>query len=357
MALTQKFISLKMHAIVVDKETNELKIDSNVPIPELNENRSILIKVMASGINRADLLQAAGRYPPPKGASQIIGLEVSGVVVKIYGVSDDKKNICKFKIGDHVMALLSGGGYAQYVAVHESLVMKMVIFKKEKGHDKWILNAGIPEAFITAFQILFKYGDPIKQDNVLIHAGGSGVGTTVTQMAHVLGLNAYITAGSDHKIANAIKLGAKGGVNRHDNEGQWIDKFLEMSEGQGADIILDCVGQSYFKQNKRAIKIDGRWISYGFLSGSQVPLNDINSFDMSFILKKRIKIIGTTLRTRSIDYKSKLIDQFINHMMPFILDGSIFPIIDSIFSVKDAQKAHEYIMNRKNNGKVILSWY
>ena len=223
--------------------------------------------------------------------------------------------------------------------------------------------AAIPEAFLTAFQLLFWYGKPVNftsmksvdseqkmdenddsvptdtstNDVVLIHAGGSGVGTTLIQYCREYGLNAFITAGSSEKIDFGIKLGAKGGANY--KEEAFDEKLLEMF-GNGADIVLDCVGQSHWYKNINAIAVDGRLVSYGFLSGPQVkPLDEANpTFNLAPILRKRISVIGTTLRTRSNQYKAELIQDFVNRIVePLIATKRIEPIISRVFELKDAQ--------------------
>eukprot|EP01084_Bolivina_argentea_P176582 305531_1 len=357
-------IPSQMEAIVVDSDSKKLTLQK-VDTPKLR-SKEVLIKIDASAVNRADLLQAAGKYPPPKGESTIIGLECSGIIV-------DYSNDCViagkyklFDIGSRVMALLPGGGYAQYVNVLES---HLIAVPDEISNE---IAAGIPEAFLTAFQLLFWYGKPEKfsysenkeekkesdtnnNDVLLIHAGASGVGTTLIQYAREYGLNAYVTAGSKEKIDFCIKLGAKGGANY---KTQNFDEELLKKFKNGANIVLDCVGQSHWHKNLNAVAVDGRFISYGFLSGANVkPLNEDGTFSIAKILRKRISIIGSTLRSRTKDYKTKLIADFIKRIVnPLIATKRIQPIISKVFEVKDAQKAHDFVRANKNIGKVILSW-
>ena len=311
-----------------------------------------------------------GKYPPPKGESTIIGLECSGTIVDY---SDDCVIAGKsktFDIGSKVMALLPGGGYAQYVTVQEA---HLIPIPKDTSFE---IAAAIPEAFLTAFQLLFWYGKPEKytyseskqqeskqdekdtenNDVVLIHAGASGVGTTLIQYCREYGLNAFITAGSKEKIDFCIKLGAKGGANYKTES---FDEKLTEKYKNGANIVLDCVGASHWHKNMNSIALDGRWVSYGFLSGASVkPLNESQpTFNISTILRKRISIIGTTLRSRSNQYKAELIADFTKRIVnPLIATERIKPIISKVFEVKDAQQAHDFVRENKNIGKVILSW-
>eukprot|EP01083_Nonionella_stella_P275383 935183_1 len=277
-------IPSQMQAIITNSDSNTLELQT-VNTPKLR-SQEVLIKIEASAVNRADLLQAAGKYPPPKGETTIIGLECSGTIVDY---SDDCVIAGKsklFDIGSNVMALLPGGGYAQYVTVHETHIISI---PKDISYD---IAAGIPEAFLTAFQLLFWYGKPEtfsydqskeetkvdgnteNNDVVLIHAGASGVGTTLVQYCREFGLNAFVTAGSKEKIDFCVKLGAKGGANYKSEE---FDVELLAKYKNGANIVLDCVGASHWYKNLNAIAVDGRFISYGFLSGFAVKaLNDSN---------------------------------------------------------------------------------
>lgn len=275
-----------------------------------------------------------------------------------------------FDIGSRVMALLPGGGYAQYVNVNEAHLIPVPDDITSE------IAAAIPEAFLTAFQLLFWYGKPEQftysdnkqeskqnddsdnkdNDVVLIHAGASGVGTTLIQYCREYGLNAFITAGSKEKIDFCIKLGAKAGANY--KEEAFDEKLLENYKN-GANIILDCVGASHWHKNLNSIAVDGRFVSYGFLSGASVkPLNESDpTFSIVPILRKRISIIGTTLRSRSNEYKSKLIADFTKRIVnPLIATKRIEPIVSKIFEIKDANDAHEFIRSNKNIGKVILTW-
>eukprot|EP00485_Elphidium_margaritaceum_P010179 CAMPEP_0202700322 /NCGR_PEP_ID=MMETSP1385-20130828/13506_1 /ASSEMBLY_ACC=CAM_ASM_000861 /TAXON_ID=933848 /ORGANISM="Elphidium margaritaceum" /LENGTH=359 /DNA_ID=CAMNT_0049357473 /DNA_START=45 /DNA_END=1120 /DNA_ORIENTATION=+ len=343
-------IPSQMQAIGVNDDKKLVLQTVNVPKLRSHE---VLIKIEASAVNRADLLQAAGKYPPPKGESDILGLECSGVIVDYAADCTIAGKSKLFDIGSRVMTLLSAGGYAQYVNVCEA---HLIVVPEALSNEQ---SAAIPEAFLTAFQLLFWYGKPQKytlldseqkqsentdeNDVVLVHAGASGVGTTLIQYCKHYGLNAFVTAGSAEKIEYCIKLGAKGGCNYKQES---FDEKLLAQYQNGADIVLDCVGASHWHKNMNAIAMDGRWISYGFLSGSLVqPLNASEpTFNISAILRKRITIIGSTLRSRSTEYKAKLVKEFIEKIVnPLISTQKIKPIVDRVFEMKDAQSAHDYV--------------
>ena len=376
----------KMQAISVDNSDNTkapiLAISENNNIPTELKAGEVLIKVYASAVNRADLLQAKGRYPPPKGVTNILGLECSGIIVS-------RSNDCQRKeitqIGSRVMALVPGGSYAQYCKCHESTLISL------SKNIEFAIGAATPEAFLTAYQLLFKYGGaiPMKDKNndqnnnnelVLIHAGASGVGTTLLQYCKLFNLRAFVTCGSDKKINYCIKtFGAIDGWNyktKKNSKGKLFEKFSDAVldvEKNGANIILDCVGSNYWYDNMSCIALDGKWVIYGFLSGSKVPVDVIANvgnndesknnegnikatFDISTILRKRVSIIGTTLRTRNGEYKQELVNDFTKYIVPFLNSKEIGPIVDCHFEMKNADKAHEHVRQNKNIGKVVLNW-
>eukprot|EP00755_Sulcionema_specki_P012041 Sspe_Gene.50384::Locus_27990_Transcript_1_1_Confidence_1.000_Length_1449::g.50384::m.50384/K10133/TP53I3; tumor protein p53-inducible protein 3 len=336
-----------MKAVVVGGD-QKLSL-GEVPVPALREGE-VLIKVEASAVNRADLLQAAGRYPAPKGESEILGLECSGTIAAYHDTCTVAGKSERYDVGAPVMALLSGGGYAEYVAVHESHLIPV----DPSGSLTLAQHGAIPEAFLTAFQLLFWYGKPAKGDTVLIHAGASGVGTALVQYCREFGFNAFVTAGKDEKVAFCKDLGAAGGCNYKEEE---FDKALLAAYPKGADVVLDCVGQSHWYKNLNAIAVDGRLISYGFLSGSAVkPLDEANPvFDISTILRKRISVIGSTLRSRDVQYKAQLVADFVARVVdPLMRTGKIQPIFSKEFPIADAQAAHDYVRSNETTGKVLL---
>ncbi|XP_052243628.1 quinone oxidoreductase PIG3-like isoform X1 [Dreissena polymorpha] len=308
------------------------------PVPALR-SREVLVKVFATAINRADILQRRGMYPAPPGESDILGLEASGTVA---ARADDCTS--QWHIGDRVMALLAGGGYAEYVAVPEDVLMPV------PSGMSLTTAAGIPEVWLTAYQLLHLVGDLQKGDTVLIHAGGSGVGTAATQLCVYAGCRPIVTAGSQSKLDTALSLGAVAAFNYKQED--FSEKVLEFTNGRGVDLILDCIGASYYEQNMKSIKTEGRWVLYGLLGGGSIS-GDV----LSQILRKRVRITGTTLRVRPLEYKKTLTQRFTQDALPlFKADSSLqlTPIIDSVFPFHKAADAHKSMETNQNTGKIVL---
>lgn len=316
---------------VLDDETGLLSLqeqDTVYPGPD-----DIRIKVVGSGINRADLLQKQGKYPPPPGASATLGLEVAGVVDAI------GSKVKNFQIGDHVMGLLAGGGYAESVADHADLFMPI------PKSTSLIEAAGIPEAFLTSYQVLFQLGQLKPNESVLIHAGASGVGSAAIQLAKAIGSTVYTTVGSEEKTTFCKQLGADAVVNYRLND------FEQIIHNQGGvDLVIDVVGGNYFQKNINVLKTDGRYIVVAFMGGAKVNVH------LGQILTKRIRLQGTTLRARSIPYKKQLIQDFLNQFNNHLTSGKIRPIIDQVFPITSVNEAHDYMEKNLNKGKIVLSW-
>lgn len=315
--------------------------DCNVPalvsraIPALVDDGDVLVRVHYTALNRMDLLQVAGKYPVPPGASDILGVELSGVVAE--------SNSKAFAKGDKVMALCSGGTYADYTLVNENTLMKIPrgLSMKEA--------AAIPETWLTAFQLLHLVGGPLCEgEKVLIHAAGSGVGCAAIQLACGAGAVPFATAGSDEKLKKAAELGARAGFNY--KTGPWIDGVKEAS----MDLILDCIGKSYVEQNVSALALDGRWVNYGFMSGPGIG-DEASKMFLAMLLRKRASLITTTLRSRSKEYKANLVKRFIDHAGPKFESGTYEPVLDEkSFSLEDVKQAHAYMASNKNIGKIVL---
>jgi len=302
--------------------------------PELTPD-GILVKIHATALNRADSLQRKGNYPPPIGASDILGLEMAGVVEEV------GSEVTDWKKGDRVMALLSGGGYAQYVVIHSKMGMRI------PDDMDFITAAAIPEAFLTAYQTLFTIGNLSPHQKVLIHAGASGVGTSAIQLCNIVeGAEVYVTAGSQNKIDECIKLGAKGGVNY--KNGEWITEMKKITSG-GVDIIIDCVGANYLNQDLQLLKLDGKLIIIGFLAGSILSANT----DIAPILGKRLTIQGSTLRNRSLEYKIKLTKDFTTFTKGF-LGNKLKPTIYKTVNWNEVSEAHHCMEKGDNIGKIVL---
>ncbi|OUM84644.1 MAG: NADPH:quinone oxidoreductase [Bacillus thermozeamaize] len=304
------------------------------PRPKPRE-REILIRVKATAVNRADISQRQGKYPPPPGASPIMGLEVAGIVEAVGSACT------RWKPGDKVFGLLPGGGYAEYAVMHEELAMPVLpgmTFEEA---------AAIAEVFLTAYQCLFWLGGLDKGQQVLIHAGASGVGTAAIQLVREAGGRSIVTAGSAEKLVACQKMGADVTINY--KEGPFAEKVLAATGGRGADIILDFVGASYWKDNLAAIATEGRWIIISTLGGHEVPVLDLRR-----LMAKRITLVGTTLRSRSEDYKIRLTQAFASFALPLFEQGRLAPVIDSVFPWEEVAAAHRYMEENRNIGKIIL---
>jgi tumor protein p53-inducible protein 3 len=322
-----------MKAVLIEEETKRLYIgEADEPI--ISDDH-LLVSVKATALNRADLLQRRGLYPPPKGASPIIGLEMSGVVEKV----GSKLN--GWKQGDRVFALLPGGGYAERVSIPAGMAMRI------PDHFSFEEAAAIPEVFLTAYLNLFVLGGLKPGQTVLIHAGASGVGTAAIQLVREAGATSIVTAGSEEKRSTCLQLGAKAAIDY--KAGQFAPHVKEATGGHGANIILDFIGAPYWEQNIESLAIDGRLIIVGTMGGSKVK-----ELDLGLLLVRRLQVIGTALRSKSIEDKIRLTEQFAAFAMPYFADGRLKPVIDSVWEWDKANSAHEYMEQNKNTGKIIL---
>lgn len=323
-----------MEAVLLKKygSAEELYI-GETPVPDISSDK-ILVEVRAAGINRADILQREGHYPPPPGSSSVLGLEIAGKVVEV------GSHVTKWKIGDRVFGLLSGGGYAQYVSIHED--MAMAIPETMHYHQA----AAIPEVFLTAFQSLFWLGKIRENDQVLIHAGASGVGTAAIQLARNKGANVIVTASSGkHKLC--LDLGASYVIDY--KKGSFVDEVKEVTHGKGVNIVLDPVGGNYFTQNLKVLQNEGRLIMISVMGGYKVP-----EVDLRPIIFKRLEIIGSTLRSRSKNYQIALTKDFMELFRDKIHSGALHPVIDTVFDWEEVAKAHKYMEANLSAGKLIL---
>lgn len=301
------------------------------PLPDVEE---VLVDVYATALNRADLLQRAGNYPPPPGASEILGLEMAGVIAAV------GRDVRAWQVGDRVCALLSGGGYAERVAVPQSLLMPIP--------PDWSFEeaAGLPETYMTAFVNLFMEARLRPAETVLVHGGASGVGTAAIQMLHGLGHRVFVTAGSDEKAAACRKLGADLAVNYRRDD--FVAAVRDATGGAGVDVILDMVGGDYFERNLELLKVRGRLVFIATLGGGQVTL------DIGRIMRKRIHLIGSVLRSRSLEEKSEIRSQFMSRCWTLIEQGRMRPVIDRVYPITEAEVAHARMAQNLNIGKIIL---
>ncbi len=310
---------------------NLIYTDDLVPI--INE-QEVLIEVKASGVNRPDILQREGLYAPPKDASEILGLEVSGKIVKI------GNKVKSFSLGDRVCALVHGGGYSEYCKSHASHVLPV-----PKGLD-YKEAAGIIETFFTVWSMLFDIAKIKKNQILLIHGGSSGIGTTAIQLAKIVGCKVITTVGDTRKAIFCKKLGADL-IILHKKE-DFSKKVNTFTKNKGVNVILDMVGKDYFTKNLKLLKDRGKFISIAFLSGNNVKL------DLSLVLKNRILITGSTLRPRTIKEKARIAKNVKLLFWTLFEKKYIKPIIFKTFKLNDAVKAHKLMESSKHIGKIIL---
>jgi tumor protein p53-inducible protein 3 len=323
-----------LKAVLVEELTNRLYIgqaEESVPGDD-----DLHVSVKATALNRADLLQRRGKYPPPEGASTILGLEMSGIVESV------GRNVQNWKVGDRVCALLPGGGYAQKVLIPAGMAIPIPDnFSFEEA-------AAIPEAYLTAFLNLSVLGKLSAGDYVLIHAAASGVGTAAIQLVREMGGISIVTAGSKEKLDACKALGAQHLINYKEED--FSSQIAGITSGKGVQVILDPVGATYWEQNLQSIGVDGRWLLIGGMGGYQVE-----NVSLQTLLRKRIQLIGSTLRSRSVKEKVDLTQQFIQFAEEKFNCGKLVPVIDQVFSWKHVMEAHEYMEQNKNIGKIVLS--
>jgi tumor protein p53-inducible protein 3 len=335
MALDQILKENYMRAILVKNEGGpEQMVMGEYPAPQPDADE-ILVQVAATALNRADIVQRQGHYPPPTGASPLLGLEIAGTVA-LTG-----KNVTEWQIGQPVCALLAGGGYAEYAVVHRQVAMPV------PQNLSLIDAAAVPEAFLTAYQALFWLGQMQPGHHVLIHAGASGVGTAAIQLAQGFGAKVHITAGSPEKLNLCRQLGAITAINY--KEEAFADKVLTATAGQGANIILDFIGGPYWEQNMRVLAVDGRVVILATMGGSH-----IENFNIRDLFQKRAYLITSTLRSRSLEYKIRLSTEFNQYAIPRFADGRLHPVVDRIFDWQDVAAAHRYMEENRNIGKIVL---
>jgi putative PIG3 family NAD(P)H quinone oxidoreductase len=294
----------------------------------------VVVDVRAAAVNRADLWQARGHYPPPFGASETLGLEMAGVVREVGAA------VQTVGTGDRVCALLPGGGYAERVSVPAGMLLRLP--------DDWSFaqGAAVPEVWYTAFINLFDEGGLKPGETALIHAGASGVGTAAIQLAIDAGAQALATAGSAAKVARCRELGAALAVNYKKDD--FVAEIMAATGGAGVDVILDPVGGGYLARNIALLKPFGRLVNIANLGGSKGEL------DMGRVLGRRLRIIGSTLRGRPVAEKIAITRRFEEQVWPKLADGRLQPIIDRVFPITEAQAAHAYVLANRNIGKVIL---
>ncbi len=307
---------------------------ATLPVPSPKEGE-ILVEVAAAGVNRPDVLQRQGGYPPPPGAPDTPGLEIAGTVVA------RGPNARRFKAGDAVCALVAGGGYAHYAVVAEANALPV-----PKGLSM-VEAAGLPETFFTVWTNVFDRGRLKAGEVFLCHGGSSGIGTTAIQMAKAMGARVFATAGSDDKCRACEALGAERGINYRTED--FVAVVKEASGGKGADVILDMVGGSYVARNVQAAARDGRIVNIAFLQGSKVEI------DLMPVMLKRLYLTGSTLRIRSVAEKAEIARALEEKIWPLIEAGKIRPQIFKTFPLEQAAQSHALMESSAHIGKIVLT--
>ena len=321
--------SMKVIEIVEPGGPSVLKSSvRNIPKPKRNE---VLIKISYAGINRPDVLQRSGSYLPPPGASDLPGLEASGI---IYAIG---KNVTNWEVGDEVCALLPGGGYAEYAVTQASHCLPVPTGMSLKQ------AAALPETLFTVWSNVFQRGGLKPNEKFLVHGGSSGIGTTAIQLANLFGSEVYATAGSDAKCSACEELGAIRAINYNKED------FLEVIKSiGGVHLILDIVGGAYIEKNIKALVDDGRLVQIAFLKGAKVELN------FAQIMTRRLTVTGSTLRPQSDLSKSQIASELLEKIWPLLSTGRINPVINSVFDLNDVSSAHLLMESSKHIGKIVL---
>ncbi|HEY5959310.1 MAG TPA: NAD(P)H-quinone oxidoreductase [Polyangiaceae bacterium] len=322
-----------MRAIAVTTPVNaDQLVPIEVPTPVAGPE-DVLIDVYATALNRADLLQRRGKYPPPAGESNVLGLECAGIVAQV------GQAVKSLKVGDRVMTLLGSGGYAEQVVCHHAMAIPV------PSHLTLVEAAAIPEAFLTAREALFTLGRLSPQSRLLVHAAAGGVGSAAVQLAKACGATVFATA-SAQKLERVRALGADYVIDYGSES--FADVIAERSERRGVDVIIDFVGSSYFEQHMKCLGVGGRMVVVGVMGGPTVTLN------LGSLLFKRHQILGLVMRSRSLSDKIAITAAFIRESLPQFALGQLKPIVDSVFDFDAAGKAHERMENNLNTGKIVL---
>ena len=324
----------EMRAIAISEPGGpEVLIEITLPVPTPGKSE-VLVRVHAAGVNRPDVLQRLGLYAVPADANPLPGLEIAGEVVA------NGESASRWNIGDKVMALTHGGGYAQYCCVHESHCLPA------PAALSMIEAAAVPETFFTVWYNVFMRAGLKAGESILIHGGSSGIGTTAIQLAKANGVSVITTAGSDEKCNFCKELGADHAINY--NSSDWELLVGELTGGKGVDVVLDMVAGPYMQKNINVLGRDGRYVIIAFLQGPSAELN------MRAVLGKRLTITGSTLRPQTIAEKAAIAMELEEKVLPLLESGAVRPIVHSTFPIAEAGRAHALMESSKHMGKIVL---
>ena len=323
-----------MKAVVVDQPGGPGAMQwRDVPDPEPAPGE-VVVDVVAAGVNRADLLQRQGNYPPPPGASEVIGLECSG---RVSALGD---GVAGWAVGDEVCALLSGGGYAERVAVPAGQVLPL-----PEGLDL-VTAAALPEVACTVWSNVFMLARLMPGDWLLVHGGGSGIGTMAIQLANELGAMVAVTAGSQRKLDRCAELGADVLIDYTTQD--FVEEVRSVTRGKGADVVLDIIGAKYLSRNVDVLAIEGRLLVIGLQGGTTGEL------DLNALMRKRAAILSTTLRSRPVEEKSAIVASVREHVWPMVEEASVRPVVDRVVPDRDVAEAHRAVESGDPIGKVLV---
>lgn len=326
-----------MKAVVITRpgDPNVLQImDRPKPVPQAHE---VLVKVAAAGINRPDVAQRKGVYPPPPGASpDIPGLEIAGIIEAV------GHDVTLWQPGDKICALVTGGGYAEYCTAPEGQCLPI------PENLNFVEAASLPETFFTVWSNVFDRAQLKSGESLLVHGGSSGIGVTAIQMTKALGCTVYVTAGSDAKCRFCEQLGATKAINY--KEENFVDALEQLTQGKGVDVILDMIGGDYMAGNLQSLANDGRLVFINTMNGKDVQV------DLSVVMKKRLNITGSMLRSREVEFKTAIARKLQEQIWPLLANGQIKPVIHEVFAAHDAAKAHELMESSEHIGKIVLEW-
>lgn len=323
---------MKAIQIISNSAGNALQA-AEIPMPE-PEPHQVLIQVKAAGVNRPDLLQRQGIYPPPPGASAVLGLEVAGVIVQTGSA------VTAFKTGDAVCALLTGGGYAEYCLASAACCLPV------PSGFSFTEAAGLAETFFTVWSNVFQRGRLSSGESLLVHGGGSGIGGTTIQLAKAFGHPVYVTAGTNEKCRRCLALGADAAINYRDQD--FVEAVNRLTEGRGVDLILDMIGGDYLSRNLKCLAVEGRLVQIAVQNGAKSEIN------LWQLMLKRQTVTGSTLRARDDAFKADIALQLREKVWPLLEAGTIKPNLDSVFPLAEAEQAHARMASNQHFGKIIL---
>jgi NADPH2:quinone reductase len=312
----------------------EQLVTARRPVPQAGAGE-VLVRVAAAGVNRPDVMQRQGRYPPPPGASDIPGLEIAGEIVAL------GPNVSGVGLGDKITALLSGGGYAEYAVAAAPLCLPI------PGALSVVEAAALPETYFTVWTNLFERGGCKAGDSVLIHGGTSGIGTTAIQLAVAFGARVFATAGSEGKARACERFGAARGIDYRTED--FVEIIRQQTGGKGVDLILDMLGASYLARNLEAAAIEGRLVVISLIGGARAEIN------LNTVMSKRLTLTGSTLRVRTVAQKAAVADAVRRNVWPLLSAGRVRPIIHATFPLAEASEAHRLMETSTHIGKIVLT--